>query len=180
MNTLTNVVVRFPTQLDPASGQFQLLRNLAGHIVDFAGSGPSQESPTMDVIRAFRSGRSDDELTNQDPKSEQVVLMTRAEGSDAYTETPLPFTWPENMYSLSHVALPFPEDDPLYGRIPSDMNPGHQLGTLELRGERGMTRISATSMLRLHWNPFYDYLEDRVVGFVADPPGYQRMATSPE
>ena len=35
----------------------------------------------------------------------------------------LPYRWPRGMLSLSHVALPFPPDDPLYGaQRPADRN----------------------------------------------------------
>jgi hypothetical protein len=37
---------------------------------------------------------------------------------------------------------------------------------MALRGERGALRISAVDMLRLRWNPFYYYLEKRVLEFV--------------
>ncbi len=108
-------------------------------------------------------------VTNRNPSSEDLMLRSRVPGKEE-RDTNLPFTWPQGVYSLSHIALPFPESDPLYGRIKSDLNPGIQLGAMEMRGERNMTRISASSVLRLHWNPFYDYLEQRVVDFVAEPP----------
>ena len=48
-----------------------------------------------------------------------------------------------------------------------------ELGKLALRGEKGVLQISGTDMLRLRWNPFYPYIEDRVVAMVrrleADP-----------
>ena len=34
------------------------------------------------------------------------------------------------------------------------------------RGERGVLRISPGDMLRIRWNPFYSYLEGRVLEFV--------------
>jgi hypothetical protein len=40
------------------------------------------------------------------------------------------------MYSLSHVAVPFPLSDSLYGREPDEKNRyGISLGTISLRGE---------------------------------------------
>jgi hypothetical protein len=75
-------------------------------------------------------------------------------------------TWPPSVYSLSHVALPFPPDDPYYGGQPIDDNPVHHLGDLAPRGERDMLLISAASMLRLRWNPFHDYMMQRIVAFV--------------
>lgn len=74
--------------------------------------------------------------------------------------------WPDDLYSLTHVALPFPPTDPLYGGQPGSDSPGIQLGTLALRGERGVLQIPAAQMLRLRWNPFYNYLESRSLEFL--------------
>jgi hypothetical protein len=40
------------------------------------------------------------------------------------------------------------------------------LGSLELRGERGVFGIPASLMLRLRHNPFFSYVEKRVSDFV--------------
>jgi alpha-beta hydrolase superfamily lysophospholipase len=109
-------------------------------------------------------------ITNRKDDREDVMEVSREPGRDKLVQRNLPYSWPDGVFSLSHVALPFPEDDPLYGRIESELNPGYQLGGLELRGERGMSRIGESRVLRLHWNPFYDYLAQRVVDFVKAPP----------
>lgn len=70
------------------------------------------------------------------------------------------------MYSLTHVALPFPPWDPLYGGEPQTPSPGLQLGQLALRGERGVLQVSPAAMLRLRWNPFYSYLEAKSLAFL--------------
>ncbi len=77
-------------------------------------------------------------------------------------------SWPTGLYSLSHVALPFPPEDPLYGngRSPDDAGAEFQIGNIALRGERGFLQISATDQLRLRWNPFHPWLAQRVVEFV--------------
>ena len=52
-----NVALRLPTQTQPGSGQFVLLRNLRGSPLDVQGNGPLDEhSPTRDVLRALRGG----------------------------------------------------------------------------------------------------------------------------
>ncbi len=71
-----------------------------------------------------------------------------------------------DIYSLSHIAPPIPPDDPLYGGPDAGPSPGIQLGNLALRGERGALRVAASDVLRLRWNPFYAYLEERVLAFV--------------
>jgi hypothetical protein len=71
--------------------------------------------------------------------------------------------WPQGMYSLSHIALPFPENDPLYGSGAGGREV--TLGNLALRGERGAIRIPPAGMLRQRWNPFYSLLEMRTIKF---------------
>jgi hypothetical protein len=41
------------------------------------------------------------------------------------------------------------------------------LGQAEIRGERGLLRISSDWLLRLRYNPFYDVLERRTLDWVA-------------
>ena len=70
---------------------------------------------------------------------------------------------------MSHIALPFPPDDPLYGRYaPADRNVLF-LGQQAMHGERGVLKISPNYLLRLRHNPFYDYLQQRVVDWLAKP-----------
>ena len=90
----------------------------------------------------------------------------RQEGKDEVETLPLGLAWPEDLYSLSHVALPFSPEDPLYGEAALGDSPGIELGILALRGERGVLKISAADMLRLRWNPFYGYIEARTLGFM--------------
>ena len=88
-----------------------------------------------------------------------------ADGS-AHTETALNLSWPDGVYSLSHVALPIPPQDPLYGGDPQGPDTELQLGDLAFRGERGVLQISSDAMLRLRWNPFYAYQERKILGFL--------------
>ncbi len=72
-------------------------------------------------------------------------------------------TWPRGVVSLSHIALPFPPDDPLYGQ----RDPEHEdivfLGELALRGERGLLKLPGGWRLRLRYNPFFAFLATRVL-----------------
>ena len=84
-------------------------------------------------------------------------------GAREPVERALGMAFPADVYSLSHVALPFPCDDPLYGTTPrADEDHGIRLGTLVLRGERGALQVSAEQLQRLTCNPFFTYLEERV------------------
>ncbi len=52
-----NVSIRIPTVLDVNSGQFSILRNLAGAPLATTGNGPVDfTEPTIDVVRAMRAG----------------------------------------------------------------------------------------------------------------------------
>ena len=104
-------------------------------------------------------------LTNKDEDSREVIEKRWELDRDDPVSSPLDHSWPPGIYSLSHVALPFPPDDPLYGAGPFDDGELH-LGNLALYGERGLLRISASSILRLRWNPFHDYLERRTLEFL--------------
>ena len=81
---------------------------------------------------------------------------------------PLALAWPRFVFSLSHVAVPFPEDDPLYGLTPDPGEDyGVRLGQLEPRGERGVLLVSVDDLMRLKCNPFFPYLEERLREWVA-------------
>ena len=106
-------------------------------------------------------------VSNESASSRKVAVYQRyTEGSEKNV-FPLSLAWPAGVYSLSHVALPFAPDDPLYGGNDAEKSPGIQIGNVVLKGENGVLRINPASLLRLHWNPFYDYLEQRVLQFMA-------------
>ena len=105
-------------------------------------------------------------VANVNEGSRQVHLVRNAEGKNEIETLPLELTWPKGVHSLSHVALPFPPTDPLYGVTSSAENPGVRLGNLALRGESRVLTIPAAAMLRLRWNPFYSYIEERIFEFV--------------
>ena len=102
-------------------------------------------------------------LTNASPEDPKVIERTWEANQATPTDRDTGLTWPAGIYSLSHVALPFPGSDPVYGGDQPDESPGISLGDLAFRGEKGVIQIPASGMLRLRWNPFYPYLEQRVV-----------------
>ena len=105
-------------------------------------------------------------VTNQNPNSPGVMVHRSVNGSPAGLPERLTWQWPDGVHSLSHVALPFPFDDPLYGTSDTVASPGIALSKITLQGERGVINIPAAEMLRLKWNPFYPYLEQRVIDFL--------------
>jgi alpha-beta hydrolase superfamily lysophospholipase len=102
-------------------------------------------------------------LSNESPDTQRVALHRRSTRDSEVEVTKTTLAWPRHIYSLSHVALPFRPDDPVYGGPEAGASPGIQLGNLAMRGERGVLQVSGTDMLRLRWNPFYTYVEQRVV-----------------
>lgn len=108
-------------------------------------------------------------ITNENNESLSVVARLKpALSADVSEVLPLNTVWPREIISLSHVALPFAPDDPLYGTIPPDDPSKLFLGQLQIRGERGLMRISSDWLLRLRHNPFYDILETRALEWTGD------------
>jgi alpha-beta hydrolase superfamily lysophospholipase len=108
-------------------------------------------------------------VANRSPDQREVVARTRTPGSAASTEERLGLEWPEQVHSLSHLALPFPPDDPVYGG-PTGNPRGDvlHLGTAHPRGERGVLRVPIDWLMRLRHNPFHGYLTRRIADALAD------------
>jgi alpha-beta hydrolase superfamily lysophospholipase len=105
-------------------------------------------------------------LTNIEPDTQEIYARHRLAGPTKVTSEKLGLAWPDGIYSLSHTALPFPPDDPVNGeKAPKDRKLVY-LGRKDLRGERGLFIMPATELLRLSYNPFYSYIEKRVVDFL--------------
>lgn len=76
---------------------------------------------------------------------------------------PLGLAFPSGIFSLSHVALPFPMGDSLYGMTPeSGEDFGIHLGALAPRGERGVLIVNLDALLRVSSNPFFPYELGRI------------------
>jgi hypothetical protein len=110
-------------------------------------------------------------ITNASPDSSDVVERITEAGETAERVHNLGLTYPRDVFSLSHVALPFPIDDSLYGLEPNeDEDFGANLGALALRGERGVLFLTLDSLVRLSWNPFFPYLLERVREGIGEVP----------
>ncbi len=106
-------------------------------------------------------------VTNENPQSANVVARYKPPFSPQESNArPLGFAWPAGVVSLSHVCLAFPADDPLYGQGPPTSDDRIFLGDMALRGERGLVSIPGDWLLRQRYNPFYPYLEARVLQWV--------------
>ncbi len=105
-------------------------------------------------------------FTNASADSLALDVIHRAPVSGEITRQPTGLAWPDEIFSLSHVALPFPPDDPIYGAKRPAQQKMIFLGRPELLGERGLLAVSPAVLLRLRHNPFYSYLNDRVERFL--------------
>ncbi len=110
-------------------------------------------------------------VTNKNPHSSNVVARRKASFTRGTSDIDnLGLAWPRGVVSLSHVALPFPPDDPLYGQRPPKDNDLVFLGDLAIKGERGLLKIPGEWLLRQRYNPFYSYLQTRVLQWLNDAP----------
>jgi len=104
-------------------------------------------------------------ISNKDDSG--VVALTTAPSSNKAEEVPTGLKWPPGVYSLSHVAIPFPPDDPVYGTGPTDRSGGPvRFGRLFAKGERKVLHIAADDLLRMRYNPFFDYMAGRIQGWI--------------
>lgn len=103
---------------------------------------------------------------SNDSTTDRVAIRTRQPGQDTWQVEHTAMRWPHNVYSLSHVALPFPDDDPIYGRNRGDGM--MRLGEFWMKGERGALGVPLGLLARQRYNPFFPYLEARVVEAVED------------
>lgn len=150
----------------PAGGHELVLFDIdrMAHMEAFLRGDPSADIGALlaNPDRAFELSLVTNERT--ETRSVEVHIAPPGDASSEWRE--LGLSWPQDVYSLAHVALPFSGQDPVYGGAGPAKSPGIYLGDLALRGERGVLRIPASEMLRLRWNPFYPYLEWRVAGFL--------------
>ncbi len=102
-------------------------------------------------------------VTNVSRQSDQVVARTIDAGSTTETVQELGLAFPPGVFSLSHLAIPFPLSDPLYGLQPDTSEDyGANLGAMATRGERGTLIVSIDSLARMSSNPFFDFVMQRV------------------
>lgn len=103
-------------------------------------------------------------ITNENPESRAIVARRKPPfANEILTTEPLNLAWPRGVISLSHVALPFEPEDPLYGKGPPRKEDILFLGQMAIQGERDLLKIPYSFLVRIRYNPFYDYLETRTL-----------------
>lgn len=112
-------------------------------------------------------------ITNASSASSEMVVQTTPAGKTTPTVEKLDgLRYLPDVYSLSHVALPFPLSDSLYGRYPHPLNQyGISLGTFAARGERSVLVVGLDSLMRQSSNPFFPYMIKRIDEGIDTRPG---------
>jgi len=95
------------------------------------------------------------------PDDATMLARSRAAHAPAITAQPIGMDYPVEVYSLSHVALPFADNDPLYGMHPEGQG-GLRLGAIAVRGERNALLVSQDALSRLGSNPFHAWMLARI------------------
>jgi alpha-beta hydrolase superfamily lysophospholipase len=111
-------------------------------------------------------------ITNADARSTAVLKRVVEAGTSAEQAQILDLDYPIDVFSLSHVALPFPMSDGLYGLRPDPAEDfGLNLGTIAARGEIGALVVNMNAMLRMSSNPFFSFMLERIdEAIIADLP----------
>ena len=146
---------------------FDLNRRGARTTVIISDPGPLTARLMADPSLPFRLTL----ITNENTKSLRLVSRRKEPFSTAASTEPLNFAWTRGMISLSHIALPFPPDDPLYGLPLPEKSDTIFLGQMAIQGERGLLKFPADWLLRLRHNPFYDFLENRALKWLDNAGG---------
>jgi alpha-beta hydrolase superfamily lysophospholipase len=96
--------------------------------------------------------------------SAEVVEWTREAGSRDVARKPTGLAWPDDVFSLGHLAIPTPIDDPMYGLTPRRASDGLALplGRGAPSGEAGALVIPLGQFARLRSNPFFSVIVDRI------------------
>jgi alpha-beta hydrolase superfamily lysophospholipase len=107
-------------------------------------------------------------IGNKARDSRTMAAYTREAAGRSVTVRDLPFEWPPGVFSLGHVALPFPVDDPVYGLTPvGGLESNFNLGRLAAKGESGALVVGLGAFSRLRCNPFFDVIRASVVESLA-------------
>jgi alpha-beta hydrolase superfamily lysophospholipase len=105
-------------------------------------------------------------LRNVSEETLDIAEWQITAGTTTIEKRPLGLAWPADVFSLSHIAMPFPPDDPVYGASVARTPSGPiRLGLLAPRGERSVLTVPVDTLMRVSYNPFFGYLSDRTVAW---------------
>jgi len=107
----------------------------------------------------------------------EAVERTIAPGALEYSVRRLGINYPPHVFSLSHISLPFPCYDALYGSAPDPETKnefGINLGLVAgSHGERGVLEINTNMFFRISSNPLFPYIAMRIneiIDGIDEPP----------
>lgn len=107
-------------------------------------------------------------VTNRSAHTSFVEARNKVAGATETMREDLPHAWPPGVYSLSHVAIPFAPTDEWYGAVNADGTSNiNSFNAIAPRGDQAILAIPLGRLLRLRYNPFFDYLERRTLEFCA-------------
>ena len=102
-------------------------------------------------------------VTNRSVETRDVDAQTIEPANTGSARRALGLMWPPQVFSLTHVAIPFPADDPLYGiEGPASTEGLLPIGRLSPRGERAVLTVGTDTLMRLSSNPFFPYVAERI------------------
>jgi len=103
-------------------------------------------------------------IANASDRTLDVSEWIRDAGATEVRERPTGLAWPRNVFSIGHLALSVPIDDPMYGLEPRDHPDGLaiRLGQGAPLGEPGALVIGMGELARLRSNPFFPVIVERI------------------
>jgi alpha-beta hydrolase superfamily lysophospholipase len=102
-------------------------------------------------------------VVSNDGRGENVAAHSTLAGKTTTTTTPLGLPWPAQVYSVGHIALPYPLDDGLYGLTPDPSDDaGIRLGSLAVRGETDVLIVPPSLLTRISANPFFPFMATKI------------------
>lgn len=109
-------------------------------------------------------------LTNANDMTEQIIAQTIDAGGTSEYDMPLDLEYPMDVYSLSHIAIPFPMTDGLYGLTPDPAdNFGIQTGVVNAWGEVTTFVVTVDPIIRMtsrmQSNPFFPFMISQIEKF---------------
>jgi alpha-beta hydrolase superfamily lysophospholipase len=103
-------------------------------------------------------------VSNRNADTLDVIEWVREPGQQQVTPVPTGLALPANVFSLGHLAVPTPIDDPMYGLTPRAVHDGLALpmGRGAPSGEAGALLIPLGQLARLRSNPFFGVIVKRI------------------
>lgn len=108
-------------------------------------------------------------IRNRDRHGPEIGRLSLPAGETKPAADDTDMAWPEGIYSMSHIAVPFRPDDPVYGdgSAATDGERRIMFGNLAPRGEEGVLRLKSAYFLRTRYNPFFSYQAEHLQDWLA-------------